>query len=32
MAAMVKKYGPKVHGLAKLAGLFIAGGAGINIR
>jgi len=32
MAAMVKKYGPKVLGLATLAGLFLAAGGSVNIR
>lgn len=32
MAAMVKKVGPMVLGLATLAGLFLAGGGGININ
>jgi hypothetical protein len=32
LAAMMKKYGPKVLGLATLAGLFIAGGGSVNIR
>ncbi len=32
MAAMVKKYGPKVVGLATLAGLFLAAGGSVNVR
>ncbi|MEA2501306.1 MAG: hypothetical protein QOH66_280 [Actinomycetota bacterium] len=32
MAAMVRKIGPKVIGLATLAGLFLAGGGSVNMR
>lgn len=32
MAAMVKKLAPKVLGLATIAGLFLAGGGGVNMR
>lgn len=32
MAALVKKYAPKVIGLATIAGLFVAGGAAVNCR
>lgn len=32
MADLVKRYGPKVIGLATLVGLFMAAGAGINVR
>lgn len=32
MAAKVKRLAPKFIGLATLAGLFLAGGAGVNSR
>ncbi len=32
MAAMVKRFAPKVIGLATIAGLFFAGGGSFNIK
>jgi hypothetical protein len=32
MAAMVRRIGPKVIGLATLAGLFLAGGGSVNMK